>query len=219
MKKKLAIFLVILATILVIVLFVVYEKAEADKKISKNELITSAEPSRMVKVKGKVYVDTGKTSDSLRCGMMDGTITSHVEANETPTEDNQANFEGEYGYQYGEADNTIEVNIDGKWYLFEAKTEEQPQQAYFYGKVVESSASQILVEPNEGEEIRKSADRISVDLGKNNDALYEVGTNVKVTYTGDVMETYPAQVKEIKIEIKSVEEFELRFRDKRSTNR
>ncbi len=86
----------------------------------------------------------------------------------------------------------------------------------FYGKVVESYQYYIIVEPNEGEEIRKSADRISINLGKYNDALYEVGTNVKVTYKGYVMETYPAQVDKVSIEIKSAENFELRFYDKQS---
>ncbi len=84
----------------------------------------------------------------------------------------------------------------------------------FYGKVVESYQYYIIVEPNEGEEIRKSSDKISISLGKYNDALYEVGTKVKVTYKGYVMETYPAQVDKVSIEIKSAENFELSFYDK-----
>lgn len=78
-----------------------------------------------------------------------------------------------------------------------AKHEEK---TYFYGKVVESDLNHILVEPREGEEIRNSADKISIGLGENNDATYEVGTNVKITYNGIIMETYPAQVKAIDIE-------------------
>lgn len=84
----------------------------------------------------------------------------------------------------------------------------------FYGKVIEASDSYIIVEPNEGEKIRKSADKISISLGKNNDALYMVGTNLKVTYNGTIIETYPAQVEAIKIELKSVENFEILFYDK-----
>lgn len=103
----------------------------------------------------------------------------------------------------------------------EAKKEdtEQNRQAedtnYFYGKVIESNGNSIIVEPKEGEEIRKSADKIRINLGKDNDAVYEVGTNVKITYTGYVMETYPAQVNVVKIELKSAENFEIRFYDKR----
>ena len=84
----------------------------------------------------------------------------------------------------------------------------------FYGKVVESDASYIIVEPNEDEEERKSADKISIVLGEYNDALYMVGTNVKITYEGTVMTTYPLQVKATKIELKSAESFEILFYDK-----
>lgn len=102
----------------------------------------------------------------------------------------------------------------------EAKKEETEQNRqtedtnYFYGKVIESNGNSIIVEPREGEEIRKSADKISINLGKDNDAIYQVGTNVKITYTGYVMETYPAQVEAVKIELKSAEDFEILFYDK-----
>lgn len=86
--------------------------------------------------------------------------------------------------------------------------------SYFYGKVIEAKQNYILVEPNEEEQIRKTADKISIGLGEYNDALYEIGTNVKVTYTGYVMESYPVKVDAIKIELKSTENFEIRFYDK-----
>ena len=76
---------------------------------------------------------------------------------------------------------------------------------------IENQQNYIIVEPNEGEEIRKSADKISIGLGEYNDVLYQVGTNVKVTYTGYVMESYQAKVDAIKIELKSAENFEIRF--------
>lgn len=95
-----------------------------------------------------------------------------------------------------------------------AEKPEETENAYFYGKVVESTANSILVEPKEGEKIRNSADKISIDLGGQNDYLYEVGTNVKITYNGMVMETYPAKIEAIDIEIKSAENFEIRFYDK-----
>lgn len=95
-----------------------------------------------------------------------------------------------------------------------ANAEKPEENAYFYGKIVESTKDSILVEPKEGEEIRNSADKISIGLGGENDYMYEVGTNVKVTYNGTIMETYPAQVEAIDIEIRSAEEFEIRFYDK-----
>lgn len=95
---------------------------------------------RVVKVDGKLYYDTGKESKDLRCGNMDGKIISNVDNNELPTLDNQSNFKGEYGYQYGVA-NTIEINIDNKWCIFENTFE-----IYFYDKQSEDSTkiSKIL---------------------------------------------------------------------------
>ena len=75
------------------------------------------------------------------------------------------------------------------------------EESYFYGTVVESEHNYIIVEPYESEMIRKSADKIFISLGEYNDALYMVGTDVKVTYTGEIMETYPAKVNVIDIEI------------------
>ena len=84
----------------------------------------------------------------------------------------------------------------------------------FYGKVIESNEKTIIVEPNENEAIRKSADKIAIGLGEKNDMIYMVGTNVKITYDGTVMETYPAQVNAIKIELKSADQFNLVFYQK-----
>lgn len=75
----------------------------------------------MVMVNGELYYDTGRLSDvTARCGNMDGSIDSSVDATETPTEDNQSNFGSGYGYQYW-GENTIEVNIDGEWVVFERR--------------------------------------------------------------------------------------------------
>ncbi len=92
--------------------------------------------------------------------------------------------------------------------------EQSEEGHFFYGKVVEATANYIIVEPNENEEERKSADKISIGLGENNDVVYMVGTNVKITYDGTIMESYPAQVKATKIELKSTENFEILFYDK-----
>lgn len=107
-------------------------------------------------------------------------------------------FEEEYKQKYEWQDTNIENN----------------EESYFYGKVIESNAKYIIVEPNENEEIRRSSDKISIGLRENNDALYVVGSNVKITYDGTIMETYPAKVNATKIEIKSTEDFEILFYDK-----
>lgn len=84
----------------------------------------------------------------------------------------------------------------------------------FFGKVIESNEKRIIVEPNENEKIRESGDKVYIGLGEYNDALYMVGTNVKITYEGTVMTTYPLQVKATKVELKSGENFEILFNDK-----
>ncbi len=113
--------------------------------------------------------------------------------------------------QYVDSNSKIYDSIDICSYLPNAEIADG---IYFYGTIIESKQNYIIVEPNEGEEIRKSADKISIGLGEDNDPIYQVGTNVKITYTGTVMESYPAIVDAIKIELKSAENFEIRFYDK-----
>ena len=97
--------------------------------------------------------------------------------------------------------------------------EEMRKEEYsFFGKVIESTSKYIIVEPNENEEIRKSADKISIGLGENNDTLYEIGTNIKITYDGTVMESYPAQVNATKIELKSADNFGIIFKERQQTD-
>lgn len=98
-------------------------------------------------------------------------------------------------------------------YLKEAGKESEENKSFF-GKVIESEASYIIVEPNEDEVERKSSDKFRINLGENNDALYMVGTNVKITYSGNIMETHPAQINAINIEIKSADDFELIFKQR-----
>lgn len=79
---------------------------------------------RVIMVNDKLYYDTGKKSDFVHtCGTMDGYILSNVSPNALPTKNNEANFEGDYGYQYGTSSDTIELKIDNEWYVFKLKEE------------------------------------------------------------------------------------------------
>ena len=79
----------------------------------------------MVRVNNKLYYDTGRESTvSGRCGNMDGEITSTVDGTEIPMEDNQSNFGSGFGYQYG-ADDTIEIYMNDKWFVFEYREESE----------------------------------------------------------------------------------------------
>lgn len=90
------------------------------------------------------------------------------------------------------------------------KTEKENNDEHsFFGKVIESHKSYIIVEPNENEQERKSADKFRIELRQDNDAIYEIGTSVKITYVGGINESYPAQIGTTKIEIKSADSFNI----------
>ena len=55
---------------------------------------------------------------------MDGEITSTVDGSEIPIEDNQSNFGSGFGYQYA-ADDTIEIYMNEKWFIFECREESE----------------------------------------------------------------------------------------------
>ena len=84
----------------------------------------------MVMVNGTLYLDTGHESKiEARCGVMDGEITSQVDGSKQPTVDDQSNFGTGYGYQYGATEGTIELFMNGKWWIF--ATEEARQKIQF----------------------------------------------------------------------------------------
>lgn len=113
--------------------------------ISAHNSVSSGEWDRipMVMVNGELYLDTGKESTVMaRCGMMDGEITSQVDGSKAPTMDNQSNFGTGYGYQYGPIEGTIEIKMNGKWWIF--ATEEVRQEIQF---PTEGTDMELMVDP------------------------------------------------------------------------
>lgn len=97
----------------------------------------------MVMVNGELYLDTGKESTVMaRCGMMDGEITSQVDGSKAPTMDNQSNFGTGYEYQYGPIEGTIEIKMNGKWWVF--ATEEVRKEIQF---PTEGTDMELMVDP------------------------------------------------------------------------
>lgn len=97
----------------------------------------------MVMVNGTLYLDTGRESTVMaRCGMMDGEITSQVPGNVEPTVDDQSNFGTGYGYQYGAIEGTIEINMNGKWWVF--ATEEARKEIQFPS---EETNGELMIDP------------------------------------------------------------------------
>ena len=98
---------------------------EEEQLSKQEEADTMYDRISMIRVNDKLYYDTGRESTiSGRCGNMDGEITSTVDGTEIPTEDNQSNFGSGFGYQYG-ADDTIEIYMNEKWFIFEYREESE----------------------------------------------------------------------------------------------
>lgn len=72
---------------------------------------------------------------------------------------------------------------------------------FFYSTVIESKPNYIIVAPVEGSRESKAADKISIGLDEGEYEKYPEGTTLKITYDGKIMETYPAKIHVIKIEI------------------
>ncbi len=119
---------------------------------------------RIINVDGMLYYDTGRLSEiTLRCGTLDGNVTSIVKENEIPKKDGEANFEGARGYQYVNT-NTIEVPTDEGWIIFEAKEK-------FTIKVYDKT-------PKVDNKVNKILDKSETDKYDYN--VYGYGVNVNV---------------------------------------
>ena len=89
---------------------------ESDREKTK-EYLSDRRP--MVMINGELYLDTNRESDiNGRCGVMDGKISSTVDASEIPTQDNQSNFGDGYEYQYVD-ENSVDIYMNEKWMRFE----------------------------------------------------------------------------------------------------
>lgn len=77
-------------------------------------------PAHAVMLEGVIYYDTCTVSGTDVKAAPDGTITSTVDSDSFPTEDGQSNFGTGYAYRYGSEDGTLEVQIDGEWWIFAA---------------------------------------------------------------------------------------------------
>ncbi len=77
----------------------------------------------------------------------------------------------------------------------------------FWGKILEVATSYIIVEPNEGEEERKISEKLRIEL-KDDNTTYEVNDSIKITYTGDIDDSYTI-IGSKEIELQSIYKFTL----------
>lgn len=74
----------------------------------------------------------------------------------------------------------------------------------FIATIIEAHDKYIIVEPEKGTNERKSSDKISMKINRTTTGINDfcvVGNKVKITYNGNIMESYPAQISAIKIEL------------------
>jgi len=83
--------------------------------------------------------------------------------------------------------------------LLAVSCEKQEDKITFSGTIIELNGDRAIVEPFAGEDILRSADKISISISGSEDSL-AVGDEVTVEYDGLVMESYPAQVNVMGIE-------------------
>lgn len=73
----------------------------------------------MVMIDNELYFDANKQSSTNESvDAADGEITTTVKAGQKPTENNQSNFGAGYKYQYGKTPGTVEIFINGKWWVY-----------------------------------------------------------------------------------------------------
>ena len=78
------------------------------------------------------------------------------------------------------------------------------EQHQFLGTIIEAHNNYIIVKPDEGTNERKSSDKIKMSIDRPTNGIndfYVKGNKVKITYNGVIMESYPAQISAINIEL------------------
>ena len=99
----------------------------------------------------------------------------------------------------GEKNNSIEQPTQSG--DLEKSGDKEEVETFFIGSIIGIKGDIMLVTPLEDQEILKSSDIISFSIKNENSKDYIIGQKVKVTYIGDVKETYPAGVDAIGVDI------------------
>jgi len=201
------------------------ETETAERKEVKNIKILNSESidtKELAKFNGIVYgksyamIDyAGNLNNSI------GTIDFLIDEIYFPEVNGETNSENLLNAKVLEAnEKNMVLNINNVAVLFEAVVGEKinevnnddgnKQYNSFVGTVLEETTTYMIVEPNEDEEERKSADKIRINYGTDHyDYLYGIGRKVIIEYTGFIKESYPAQIDTNRILIDGYEDFEL----------
>jgi|GEM_PF-1127740 len=75
-----------------------------------------------------------------------------------------------------------------------AENTDTAENAVFSAQIIETSGSSVLVTPLKGEAILQSSDKVTFGIAGLDDINAAVGDIVTITYSGEIMESYPAQI-------------------------
>ena len=189
--------------------------------------------TKLVKFNGNIYAKSFALLDYAGELMNNsiGKINFLIEKEYFPQLDGETNCEELLGATVLEADDkSMILNVNNVAVLFYAidknnikkangellfekcGEEENNTQTYnsFVGTVLEETTTYMIVEPNEDEAERKSADKIRINYGvAHRDYVYGIGRKVIIQYTGYIKETYPAQIDTDNILTDGYKEFEI----------
>ena len=196
MKK----YFLILMACLMFLLVSCNNKASSENKAESNY-------PHMVKVKGRIYVDTGYENAMVTCGTADGQIKTSVDGREMPSKDDESNFGKGYGYQVWEK-GYINVQIDNRRILFrdldlKVESREIPEWvAHFTGKVIKAESDSLMVEATDIDhrfyfkEIMTKPISLSIEnLDNSKDGKVTTegleGKTVEVYFGGEIKNTEP----------------------------
>ena len=206
--------------------------------------VEGIDTTKLVKFNGKLY---GKSLALIDyAGNLDeniGKIDFLIEEKYLPQLDGETNCEEILGATVLEAnDKNMILNINNVAVLFSVIENENIRKSngellfekcgedegnnaqkynYFVATVLEETTTYMIVEPNEDEAERRTADKIQINYGVDHlDYLYGIGRKIIIKYSGYIKETYPAQIDTNEILIEGFEEFEISVKnsnDKKKT--
>jgi len=143
---------------------------------SLNEISSVEETKKAVRINEKLYLCTDEIISEIRCGVMDGVISSAIESYRYPIENDQSNFGTGYEYQYSEV-GMVDVVIDGEWIRFK---EEGVYSCV--AEIIEMKDAILLypyIEDIETAEVRNIPE---IDINHKMFEDYKIGDTVRLTF-------------------------------------
>lgn len=164
----------------------------------------------------RLYFDTGYNSCMMRCGVLDGNITSSVSGTQLPEKNGEANFDGAEGFQYGADEGTIEVYMNNEWRVFATEevrtTDYIPSGVPHFKAVVKEcyadGTALVVMEENvndsawmleeEGEYIIPLDNLVYSESAKEGasaeNSIFKAETRIEIWFNGALEETNPGRL-------------------------